>query len=417
MNQRAAGVRALLASLLLLGPALLSTASPARADDAPVAEPPIPHVSDWIGEDGGLQVGADGFARVLFQPEFRDAPSLKARLEAHGLDGLLVKAMPPFVSLPPPKPGAAPPPPVPSRLLLMSKDAKLVTRAARIVRKLDVAPRSAFISILASEVQRRTGFQSGGSLLYDRSSGTDPSNTVFRGFSTSFEPDSYLRSNLTGITPFQGTSLGFGDLDAGGGLFEYSLRMLSRVGCSQFIAWPNLVVHESGPAVMESVRLIPQVLLGTGPTANQSVVYDKREVGLKLRLTPVQLGKETAVLDLDVWLRIPEEVNDASTLLGTMKLKLRQVRTRVTLRDREPLILGGLVLRQRGRSRRGMPRPKELEVLDPLHSALRRDEFDTEICFLIRMRSVQPGKTPMEMKPAVYRGWARGETRTDPFGR
>ena len=215
--------------------------------------------------------------------------------------------------------------------------------------------------------------------------------------------------------PFEGTSLGFGDLDAGGGLFEYTLRMLSRIGCSQFIAWPNLVVSEGQPAVMESLRVLPQTMLLS--SASGSIGYIKEAVGLKLRITPVRIGRDTAVLDLDVWLRIPEEVNDGTALVGTLRLQQRQVRTRITLRDRQPLMLGGLVLHHANRSRRGMPRPKSLAVLDPLHSALLREGRDTEICFLIRMRSVSPGHTPTEMKPSVYRGWSRGETRTDPFGR
>jgi type II secretory pathway component GspD/PulD (secretin) len=410
------GAAFLCAAGLVLG----CLATPVRSEEPTPAAPPETagpsHISYWLDEKGGVEVGDDGLARGLFQPEFRDAPSLQARLVHHGLKGLTIQAMPPFVAVPPPKKGARAPAPIPSRLLLLSKDPALVARGLYILRRLDVGPRSAFVSILASEVTRASREESGGSLLYDRRLGSDPSNTIFRGFSTSFEPDSFLRSSLTGVTPFQGTSLSFGDLDAGGGLFAYSLRMLSHVGSSQFIAWPNLVVSEGHPAEMQSLRVVPQAVLLS--SKNDSIRYDStQEVGIKLRLTPIRIGKDSAVLDLDVWLRIPGEVNDASAVVGSVRLKLRQVRTRITLYDREPLLLGGLVLRQRDRSRRGMPRPKELEVLDPLHSALSCGNQDTEVCFLIRMRSVTPGRAPTEMKPTVYRGWSRGETRTDPFGR
>lgn len=385
-------------------------AGPPRAKSAETVPPS--HISDWIPEDGGVQVGADGVARSIFQPEFRGVPSLLTGMAKYGLKGIVVKPLPPYVHVHGAPAKAAP---VPSRLLLVGPDEATVRQARAILRRLDAPPRMAFVSILASEVRRSSRKESGGSLLYDRSTGSNPSNTVFRGFSTSFEPESYLRSNLTGVMPFEGTSVSFGDLDAGGGLFAYTLRMLSHVGCSQFIAWPNLVVSEGRPAVMESLRVVPQTLLTS--SASGSVSYIKEQVGLKLRLTAVRIGRETAVLDLDIWLRIPEEADDGLGLVGTLRLKQRQVRTRITLRDREPLMLGGLILHHARRSRRGLPRPKSLAVLDPLHSALACEGRDTEICFLIRMRSVTPGHTPAEMRPTVYRGWSRGETRTDPFGR
>ena len=148
-----------------------------------------------------------------------------------------------------------------------------------------------------------------------------------------------------------------------------------------------------------------------------SVLVDSEEVGLKLRLTPIHIGLDSAEVNLDVWLRFPEEADAGASIPGTVQLRTRQVQTQVTLRDREPLILGGLTIRRCRKQRRGMPRPKEFAVLDPLHSALSGDGRDTEIVFLIRMRSASPGRMPAEMKPRVYRGWSTGKTKTDPFGR
>jgi len=401
------------ALLLALTPAAWADEPP--ASEQPPSDRPMPHVSDWLPDPGGVQVGRDGLARSIFQPEFRDARALAERLLLHVIKGLTVVPIPPFVAVPPDKPGGPAKPPVPTRLLLTGSAEAVVVRARAILERLDVPPRSAFISILASEVRRWSGKESGGSLLYDRGAGTDPKNTIFRGFSTAFEPDSYLRSSLTGVVPFEGTTLRFGELDAGGGAFEYTLRMLSKIGCAEFIAWPNLVVHEGTPATMEVLRVLPQTILDS--SVNGKIHIEGREVGLKLRLTPIRIGRDSAVLDLDVWLRIPEELNDNTGLVGTLRLKLRQVRTRITLRDREPLMLGGLVLHRATKKRRGLKRPPELKVLDPLHSALTRDGRDTEVTFLIRMRCVTPGRTPAEMRPGVYRGWSQGKTRTDPFGK
>ena len=180
---------------------------------------------------------------------------------------------------------------------------------------------------------------------------------------------------------------------------------------AEFLAWPNLLVNEGEPASMTSGRTVPQVLLQT----NGSIKPRSELTGLNLKVTPRTIGREHAVLDLDVWLRLPEEVTGSDVVPGTVRLKLRQVTTRITVRDREPLLIGGIILRRRQRDRRGLPRPREVKALDPLHSSRVRDAAETEIIFLLRPRIVPPGQRPAELDPATYRAWTKGRQLPDPW--
>ena len=360
---------------------------------------------------GAVSVGSDGRARSLYQPEFRGAPWLKAQLGVHKLKGLRVDLVTPIVAVALPPGSRKPLPPTYSRLLL-SGPKPAVLQARQILRRVDVAPRTAFVSILATEVRCWLRKNSGGSVLYDRGSGTSPSSTLFRGFGSAFEPDDYLRSTLAGTGPFEGTTLRFGDMNVEGGSFEYTLRMLYKQGEAEFLAWPNLLVTEGVPGSMESLRQVTEEL-----TLGNRVGYSKLPVGLKLRVTPVRIGRETAVLDLDVWLQNSAAVVDSMAPPGSVILKGRQVRTRLTVRDREPLVFGGIVLGLRERSRNGLPRPKTLEVLDPVFSSWMRDRRDTEIVFVVRVRIPRPGEKMAETRPGIYEEWSKGKTSVDPWGR
>jgi len=366
----------------------------------------------WLQPGWKIQVGADGQARSLYRPEFRSAPWLKQQLDQRKPVGLSAVLVTPLVAVARPRGAKVDPPPVLGRILLRGT-AAAVTRARALLRGFDTAPRSVLVSVLVTEVVHHARKERGGSLLFDKAGSPASQGGLFRGFSTSFEPEGFLRSTLTGVTPFEGTSVTFGHDNVFGSAFETTLRLLQKEGEAEFLAWPSLLVNEGQPASIVATRIVPQVMLQDAKSG--AISLQSEETGLKLRVTPRRIGHERAELDLDVWLRLPEEVTRTDVTPGTLRLKLRQVTTRVTVRDRESLLIGGIVLRGALRGRRGLPRPRELDALDPLHSSLRREHEETEIVLLVRARIVPPGRTPAELTPATYRAWTAGEARPDPW--
>jgi len=398
-------IRRLILALAALLPCL--GAVPAGAEDASPAAPP-----PWLDSERVIQVGADGLARSLYQPEFRGAPWLREQLTQQGLEELRADLVTPVVPVARAEGAKVDPPPVPGRILLTGP-AERVLEARAFLKRLDLAPRAVLVSLLVTEVARTSRNETGGSILFDKAAAPEPDRALFRSFGTAFEPDSYLRSALGGVTPFEGTTLRLGNDDVEGSGFEYALRMLQKEGEAEFLAWPNLLVNEGEPASMTAAGTVPQFLLQDD--ADQSIARTEELTGLKLRVTPRTIGAEHAVLDLDVWLRLPELVTGAEVVPGTLLLKERQVTTRLTVRDREPLLVGGLVLRHRRGDRRGLPRPRELAALDPLHSSRVRLAAETEIVFLVRVRVVPPGSAPAELDPTTYRAWTTGRRLPDPW--
>lgn len=405
MAARARLLPALVAGALSL--VLSLPAAPSWAADGPEPAP-----RPWLTREQPIQVGADGQARSIYRPEFRGAPWLRQQLQQHGLRGLAIDLVTPMVAVARPPGAKKDPPPVPGRILLRGPEA-LVRQARALLSKLDLAPRAILVSVLVTEVVRRRRTSTGGSAVFDKAGAVTPDHALFRSFSTSFEPDDFIRSAITGVLPFEGTSLRFGNSNIEGSAFEYTLRMLEKEGEAEFLAWPNLLVNEGQPASMTAGSTVPQILLQD--EAAQSIRVRQELTGLRLKITPRTIGREHAVLDLDVWLRLPEEVTASNAVAGTLRLKLRQVTTRITVRDREPLLIGGLILKQKRRGRRGLPRPRALNALDPLHSSRVRDAEETEIVFLVRPRLVPPGKRPAELDPATFRAWTTGRRLPDPW--
>ncbi|MDF1701678.1 MAG: hypothetical protein P1V36_11035 [Planctomycetota bacterium] len=380
--------------VLLLGAAQLTRLA---AEELPTHAP--------LDPEGGVHVDARGQARFLFTPEFRGAAWLKQQLALHPLKGLQSDLVSPVLAVAPARGSRTVPAPSPGRILLQGPPA-MVTQARELLARLDLAERAVFVSLLIGEVDRSDKTSTGGSMLFDKSAGPNPEGTVFRGAAMGFEPEEYLRSSLTGAIPFEGTSLTFGNMDAGGGAFEYTLRMLQRRGEAEFLAWPSLLCNEGEPGEMNSIELLPQFITDTIDRNNTTLVSRGAvETGLKLRVTPVRIGAESAVLDIAVWMQLPTDVNDGSAAPGTVRLRKREVTTRLTVRDREPLFFGGIVLKHGEKGRRGLPRPRELAVLDPIHSARMSRCTETEVVLLVRARIVPLRVRPPEIEPQRYRGW------------
>jgi type II secretory pathway component GspD/PulD (secretin) len=362
--------RLLAAAALVLLP-LLAPGRVARAGDEVLSTPFL---------------GPDGEVKALFGPEFQDAPGLFQDLATFGIEGLGVGLAGPLV------PDADPrKPPVPSRLLL-SGPPEVVAEAREVLNWLDVPSPSVAVSLLAAEVRCASERERGGSLLFDRRDVKDAPGTLFRGAAGNYDPESYLRSSLMGTLPFQGTTLVIGNDDSDwtqNGVFELVMRMLQNERQISILAWPTIVCTEGEPALIESSVKRPDHVIRTAG-AYVSFQGDTRSSGISLTVIPIRVSRAGAVLDLraDIGVLLPEDPSDlaASDWIETR----RAVATRVTVRDRESLMIGGIRMRRHAMDRAQDPVFGRIPGAREVASSRSTKFVETELILLIRARVLVP---------------------------
>ncbi len=383
--------RAWLGALLVV-----ASLSRARAEDEPRRSPFL---------------GPGGEVRTIFRPEFRDAPGLLDDLARFGVEGLQASVVGPEVAVPGPNK-----PPVGARLLLRG-DAEVVARAREVLVYLDVPRPSVVVSLLVCEVRATGRSERGGHVFLDRVQPSGAPDSIVRGAFADFEPESYLRSALTGVAPFQGTSLTFGTSPsdvAENGAFEYVLRLLAEEGEAEFLAWPTVVVSEGSPGVIESHTRLPDVVLsGAGP--NAVALGRAIETGLVLTVTPQRVSRDAAVLGLVVDLAYAEPESPSAGSASPWILRKRRVQTLVSVRDQEPVLLGGLYLRRHIRNRYGVPWISSTPGLEEVGSAESLDCVTTELLLSIRARvRVAASDSGRFVAPGVARRMERRSRAADP---
>lgn len=389
---------------LVLAPAgILRADEPVPAIEAPPtagATLPLPAPDRSSARIIWRRAGADGVEQWVVQPEFRGVPALLQDLRALGLEGMRYEPMGPVVALPPPSRRAKTPPPQPTRVLLEGKP-EAVADAFAHLRRLDVPPWNVAVSLLIAEVTYRKDRARGAEFLYDKAATMTPGETLFRSAQTNFLPDSYLQSTLTGFRPFEGTSYRFRDPNTLGGAWEYTLRMLLKEGEANVHAWPNLLLQQGVPGLIEAVENIPRYEMGG--LANRPVVrrIQSDAIGLRMRVTPRHVGPAGAELDLDLWMRMPEILGSQDTFPGGIVLRERKFTTRLTARDREPLVMGGLFMRRASNLRKGLPLAKALPALDLAGGAHDARCVDTELVILVHMRVIDPRTARIPSGPAA----------------
>jgi type II secretory pathway component GspD/PulD (secretin) len=354
---------------------------PAVCADEGEPEAPSRPLSPFVTEDGEV--------RTIFRPEFRAATTLLSNLGQFEIEGLRVELVGPRVPSPDPKQ-----PPVPSRLLLGGRP-EVIARARELLGHLDVPRPAVMVSLLAAEIRSISRRQRGGHFLFDRTLSPDLPKTLFRGAASNFEPDAYLRSALIGQEPFGGTSIRFGHVGQkllDDGAFELVLRMLVDRGDAEFLAWPTIFCTEGTPGTITSAVLVPQRVLTQADQDGISRVEGRTErTGIELKATPFRVGSDAVVLDLETELRLAEPTRGGQLTASPLVVRTRRVRTRVTVRDRETLFLGGLKLRRVLHGGRGVPLLSELPGIDVLTSSDEGEVLETELVLLVRARIVVPG--------------------------
>jgi hypothetical protein len=371
---------------------------------------------------------APGTLRRLYRPEFRSADSLAEALGRFGVAGATVALVTPWVDEL--RPGPQSPPPgaalvwprptgvwskpagdwdprdslekwqdtarrqlvpvrVPTRLLLQGPTSD-VERLEQALARFDRPLPSVTVGLTIAEVRCESRRERGGHALFSRDAAPDSPDTIFRGTSAEFEPEAWMRARLTGLVPFPGTSVVFERFRSDDGLFEHVLRGLALRQEAEMLAQPCLVCTEESACGLESVVQVPALTLTAGVPVPR---VDLRPVdaGLRLGLRAVRIGVDTAVLDLRVQLRTAEPDPAPDAIPGAVVLRTRELATRVTVRDGESLVLGGLFLTRRLGDRRNSPFVSAVPGLEVLATRRGAGVRHSELLFVLAPRGLAVG--------------------------
>lgn len=395
------GLTAVALALLAAPFAVPSTSRGARAADAPAPAPAVVAGTGFHPLDEGSWRAADGRLRRLYRPRFVPAEHLLADAQALGVAGVDMALDQKH-----------------SRLLLTAPDAAF-ERAQDALDWLDVPRPQVLVDLAIVETVSRCQVESGGHGLFDR--GTEGPNTFFRGVRSDFEPDAWLRSELLGARPFEGTSLDLGRDSPSAplaGSLELVLRRLSHRGEADFLANPSLVCTEGIPAEMRATLQLPATVFGrAGVVVNERTVVEK--AGVELFITAVKVGADQVTLRVHPWLRQLASARDPDGPDSYPVLAIRELDTTVTLADGEEIVLGGLEAIDRTTSRNTIPGLGRLPGIGSVLSGRATERLQTDILFHLRVRILRPGRASVSILPPgelerLERRAREGAPRTGP---
>lgn len=160
-----------------------------------------------------------------------------------------------------------------------------------------------------------------------------------------------------------------GDLDA-------TLRALDRVAAVDLLSAPRVVAVDNSQASIQIVREVPYIQTttdvtsgtsgGVGTSTTSEVAF--KEVGVRFTVTPSI--RENGVIEFDV----DQELSEVADFLnGVPAVNRRQITSRFQVRDRETLVVGGLMQDRRGSIDSGVPSLMDIPFLGAL---FKRDEDD-----------------------------------------
>lgn len=286
------------------------------------------------------------------------------------------------------------------RRLLFTGSPVGVDAATEAIEYLDVPPPSAAVEITICETARRCRRENGGHGIFDRGGPPAGPDTFFRGVRYDFEPESWLRSELLGTDPFEGTSIRGGQSGTGGpfaGAVDVVLRTLSHDGEAEILANPTIVVTEGVPAVVNSRLLLPASLFARegGAVLGDKIVTNTlatEEAGVRVEVTAEWIGADHLVLRLHPWVRQLTAARSAEGPEGYPVLAVRELTTVVTVADGEEVLLGGVAGWARVNDTKGLPVPPALAALASAIGSRLEDVASVDLVFRVRARILHPGR-------------------------
>lgn len=173
---------------------------------------------------------------------------------------------------------------------------------------------------------------------------------------------------------------------------DAAIQFLEAEGLADIVSRPSIVTRNGVPAVVESTEQIPFLnFTAVNLSGASTFKIENKEVGVKLRVTPFQIGVDT--VHLVIYVEVSRLGNDF--VVGTdgnnqqitaPSLNTRLATTEVYVKNGQTVAIGGLNLREERTSESKVPFLGDIPLLGWLFSSEQSEVSDSKVTFLITPR-------------------------------
>ncbi len=239
------------------------------------------------------------------------------------------------------------------------------------LKKLDVMPQQVLIEVLIAELSLEDEFRFG--LEWALKSGNSTIAQNFGGLGDSGSVAGNLAN--TGFNPVGSTGLSLFTRDSTNAMGL--LKALATESRIEVRANPVLLTRNNMTATIDITQDFPIRTTTTTDTGTvENVQY--KPVGIRLRVTP-KINRDNFVS-----LAIDQEYSTApSSFEGDPPVSRRQAVTNVIVKDKETLIIGGLIRKDKIQSEEGLPFLYKIPILGWLFGSKKKTNSGTEVLLFI----------------------------------
>ncbi len=277
----------------------------------------------------------------------------------------------------------------PMHLMVVSDTKENITLVEQVLRVLDVPDPQVIIEAKVVELRwdkdMEIGFEGDSGPLSQLWIQTNDSGTFLREIRTKFNPTEAITGG-----PFQGSTFRFSRVSGHTGTFGGVVQAFLERGKGEILSAPRIMVDSGDEALVKAGEEFPypEVVLHPGGSTT-SVKYQPTGVTLKVKPHIVGANNVHLVLELDV-----------KALLGFVNLPTgtapsfthRSAATKVTVRNGEEIVIGGLRRKEKHTLRRGLPFLSDIPIIGVLFGRYEEQEVTQEILFFIKPIIIQSGR-------------------------
>ena len=270
----------------------------------------------------------------------------------------------------------------PLNALVVSDRAPLVKSMLEVLRELDAPANQLLVEARVVEV----------------SASRDLEWEIRHQFTVDPTKGTFLRSSDIALgvpgasTPNQGLDVGVRVFNEDGKQLDSFFRILNSRGRARILSSPNLIVAPGEEASIITGEEVP-VQSSTISGGSTTIATQFKRVGIKLRVTLLQLTNDTARLEIN------PEVSTVTGFTAAAEgqsanpiIAIRNVTSTLSLKDGEVLTVGGLLRNEKRRTTRGVPILEDLPLLGVLFQSRLDSMVRTQLIFFLRVRIISSGE-------------------------